>query len=415
MKLVSRYIEKPHLVLSVVLLMSAVGIIGYVKMPLNLFPDVDRPQISVVTVMPGAAAADIDADLTRTIEKEVSTIDLVRRVTSTSKDEVSVVLAEFEYEKGLDVAATDVANALSRISARLPKDIRPPAIFKISQATQPVMTLALSPKPGYPADLRKIRELADNPIKEELLKIPEIANVEVFGAWQPEIRVTIDPDRLNGFGLSLSDVMAALAAQNQNIPPGLIIRKEGQYIFKTEGQVAVPDELRNVVIGRKDNGTVHLRDVARIESGIQEPQSAYRGNGRDAIALNILRGQTGFALDTIQAAEAALPALQARYPFIDFEISYSVKNLITLSVNNMLKALMEAIVITVIVIFLFLGNLRTTLLVAISIPFTYLLTFAVMWLTGFEFHMVTLTGIILAVIAVEVMPAAPEARGPPDS
>jgi multidrug efflux pump subunit AcrB len=397
MKVVSRYIARPHLVLSVVLLLSAVGIIGYLKMPLNLFPDVDRPQISVVTVMPGAAAADIEADISRTIEKELSSIDLVRRVTSTSKDEVSVVLAEFEYQKGLDVAATDVANALSRISSRLPKDIRPPAIYKISQATQPTMTVALSPRPGYPADLRKIRELADNQIKEDLLKIPEIANVEAFGAWQPEVRVTIDPDRLNGFGISLSDVMAALAAQNQNIPQGLIIRKEGQYIFKTEGQVTVPDELRNVVIGRKENGTVHLRDVARIEPGVQEPQSAYRGNGKDAIALNILRGQTGFALDTIQAAEAALPALQTRYPFVNFEISYSVKNLITMSVNNMLKALGEAIVITVIVIFLFLGNLRTMALVAISIPFTYLITFAIMWLAGFEFHMVTLTGVILAV------------------
>jgi len=150
MKVVSRYIARPHLVLSVVLLLSVVGIIGYFKMPLNLFPDVDRPQISVVTVMPGAAAADIEADISRTVEKELSSIDLVRRVTSTSKDEVSVVLAEFEYEKGLDVAATDVANAISRISARLPKDIRPPAIYKISQATQPTMTLALSPSRATP-------------------------------------------------------------------------------------------------------------------------------------------------------------------------------------------------------------------------------------------------------------------------
>lgn len=397
MKIVSKYIEKPHLILSFILLLSAVGIIGYLKMPLNLFPDVDRPQISVVTVMPGAAAADIEADISRMIEKEISAIDLVRRVTSTSKDEVSVVLAEFEYEKGLDVAATDVANALSKIAARLPKDIRPPAIFKISQATQPTMTLALTPKPGYPGDLRKIRELADNQLKEDLLKIPEIANVEVFGGWQPEVLVTIDPDRLNGFGLSLTDVMAALTAQNQNIPQGLIIRKEGQHIFKTEGQVAIPNELRNLIIGRKDNGNIHLRDVAHVDLGIQEPQSAYRGNGKEAIALNILRSQTGFTLDTILAAEAALPTLQARYPFVNFETSYSVKNLITLSVNNMLKALVEAIIITVIVIFLFLGNLRTMILVAISIPFTYLMTFAIMWLAGFELHMVTLTGVILAV------------------
>jgi len=397
MSFVAQYIKKPHLVLSVVLLLSAVGIIGYIKMPFNLFPDVDRPQISVITVMSGAAAADVEADISRTIEKELSTIDMVRRVTSTSKDEVSVVQAEFEYQKSLDAAATDVANALSKVSARLPANIRPPQIFKISQATQPTMTLALSSEPGYPVDLRKIRELADNQIKEDLLRVPGIANVEVFGAWQPEVLVTIDPDRLKRFSLNMSDVMASLAAQNQNIPQGLIIRKEGQYLFKTEGQIKKPEELNNLVIGRKEGGTIHLRDVAVIQPGVQEPQSAYRGNGREAIGFNILRGQTGHILDTIQAAESALPQLRAKYPFIHFEISYTQKELITLSVDNMLEALRDAVIITVLVIFLFLGNLRTMALVAISIPFTYLITFAFMWLFDFEFHMVTLTGVILAV------------------
>ncbi|HTG01869.1 MAG TPA: efflux RND transporter permease subunit, partial [Nitrospirota bacterium] len=233
MNFVARYIEKPHLVLSFVILLSVVGVIGYKKMPFNLFPDTDRPQISVVTVMPGGAAADVETDISRLIEKEISTIDMVRKVTSTSKDEVSVVLAEFEYEKSLDAAATDVANALSKITARLPLGVRPPQIFKISQATQPTMTLALSPKQGYPVDLRKIRELADNQIKEELLRIHDIGNVEVFGAHQPEVLISIDPNRLTRFGIGITDVMAAVSAQNQNIPQGILVRKEGQYLFKT--------------------------------------------------------------------------------------------------------------------------------------------------------------------------------------
>jgi len=397
MKFVERYIRKPHLVLSVVLLLSVVGVIGYQRMPFNLFPDTDRPQISVITVMPGAAANDVESDITRPVEKELSTLDMVRRVTSTSKDEVSVVLAEFEYAKGLDAAATDVANALSKVSARLPQGIRPPQIFKISQATQPTMTLALSPKPGYPVDLRKIRELADNQIKEELLRLPNVANVEVFGANQPEVGVSIDQDRLSRFGVSMGDVLGALAAQNQNIPQGLIIRKEGQYLFKTSGEIKQPEELNDLVIARKEGGTVHLRDVAQITAGVQEPQSAYHGNGKEAIGINILRAQNGHTLDAVQSAMADIPALEKKYPFINFAVSYTQKDLIERSVDNMLGALRDAIIITVIVIFLFLGNLRTMFLCAISIPFTYLITFAVMWLFGFEFHMVTLTGVILAV------------------
>ena len=397
MKFVENYVKKPHLVLSVVLLFAVVGIIGYHKMPFNLFPDTDRPQISVITVMPGAAATDVESDITRTIEKELSTIDMVRRVTSTSKDEVSVVTAEFEYDKGLDAAATDVANALSKVTARLPQGIRPPQIFKISQATQPTMTLSLSPKTGFPVDLRKIRELADNQIKEELLRLPDVANVEVFGANQPEIAVSVAQDRLNRFGISMGDVMGALAAQNQNIPQGLIIRQEGQYLFKTAGEVQNPDELNDLVLARQKGGTVHLRDVATVRASVQEPQSAYHGNGREAIGINILRAQNGHTLDAVHSAEADIPTLKKEYPFIDFAVSYTQKDLIERSVDNMLGALRDAIIITVIVIFLFLGNLRTMFLCAISIPFTYLITFAVMWLFGFEFHMVTLTGVILAV------------------
>ena len=253
--------------------------------------------------MPGAVAADVETDITRIIEKEVSTIDLVRKVTSTSKDEVSVVSSEFEYDKGLDACA-HVANALGKVGARLPPAIRPPQIFKISQATQPTMTLALSPAPGSPADLRKIRELADNPIKEALLHVPDIANVEVFGAHQPEVQVTVDPDRLNRFAVSLPDVMGALSAQNQNIPQGLVIHRDGQYLFKTEGAgEKTPNVLKGLVVARRDTGTVHLRDVADVEAGVQEPQSAYHGNGLEAIGINILRGQNGHTLDAIHGAE----------------------------------------------------------------------------------------------------------------
>jgi multidrug efflux pump subunit AcrB len=397
MRFVERYIRRPYLVLSFVLLLSAVGVMGYQKMPFNLFPDVDRPQISVITVMPGASASDVQSDITRLIEKEVSTIDMTRKVTSTSKDEVSVVTAEFEYEKSIDAAATDAANAISKIAARLPQGVRPPQIFKISQATQPVMTIALSPKEGSPADLRKLRELADNQIKEELLSNPEIANAEVFGGYQPEIKVEVDQDRLNRFSISLQDILTAISAQNQNIPQGMIINRSGQYLFKTEGAVKKPGELEELVIARRDSGIVHLKDVAKVEVAVQEPQSAYHGNGKKAIGINILRGQNGHALDTINAFDEILPKLKARFPFINFEVSYTQKDLIQRSVDNMLEALRDAVIITVIVLFLFLANIRTMLLCAIAIPFTYLITFAFMWIFGFEFHMVTLTGVILAV------------------
>jgi multidrug efflux pump subunit AcrB len=394
---VEGYLKKPHLVTSLVLLAAVIGFVGYRRMPVNLFPDSERPQIAVVTVYPGASAQDVESEVSRTIEKELNTIELVRRVTSVSKDEVSAVTVEFQYAKGLDSAATDVANGLQKIKALLPDAVRPPMIFKVSSATPAVLTLALRPKAGSPLDLSMVRQLADNEIKERLLQLPQVANVEVFGAHQPVVRVELDRDRLERFGLSPQDVSQRLIAFNANQPIGLLITSQSQFLLKRTGEFQSLAEVGRITVAHRPGGDVHLSDIATIRRGVLEPQSAYHGNGKPAIAVNIQRGTTGYALRTIADVAAALPQLEKTYPGIEFSIPDTQGDLIELSVGNMLDALRDAIIMTVIVIFLFLADLRGMLLAAISIPFTYLLTFAIMWLIGYEFDMVTLTAVIIAV------------------
>lgn len=397
MNFVEGYLKKPHLVTSLVLLAAVVGFVGYRRMPVNLFPDSERPQIAVVTVYPGASAADVEAEVSRTIEKELSTIEQVRRVTSVSKDEVSSVSVEFEYSKGLDAAATDVANGLQKIKALLPEAARPPMIFKISSATPAVLTLALRPKEGSPLDLSMVRQLADNPIKERLLQLPEVANVEVFGAHQPVVRVALDRDKLQRFGLTPGDVSQRLVAFNANQPVGLLIANGSQFLFKRTGEFERLADVAGIVVAHRPDGDVHLGDIATIGRGVLEPQSGYHGDGRPAIAVNLQRANSGNALRTIADVAALLPQLQNDNPGIEFTVPDTQGELIGLSVGNMLDALRDAVIMTVIVIFLFLADLRGMALAAISIPFTYLLTFAVMWLIGYEFNMVTLTAVIIAV------------------
>lgn len=395
--LIGRYLAKPHLVLSLVLLLAIIGVIGYFRMPLNLYPDTDRPQISVITVEPGASAADVEAKISRTVEKELATLGNVVKVSSVSKDEVSVVTVEFDYRKTLDAGATDVANALSKISGLLPADIKAPQIFKISQASQPTAIVALSPKQGSPLDLAQIRQLADNEIKEELSKVPGIAQVEVFGGFQPELKVAVRPEAMARHGVTIGDVTAALAANNVNVPDGLIVKSGQQYLLKTHGEFARPEEAADIIVAHRQGGDVYLRDVATISRGTAEPQSAYHGNGRPAIGISILRAVNGTTMDGVKAIEEYLPTLQKNYPAIDFAIADTQGTLIRTTIDNMRVALRDAILLTVLVVFLFLGNLRITLLAAISIPFTYLITFAVLWLIGYELNMIVLTGVILAV------------------
>lgn len=397
MNFVEGYLKKPHLVTSLVLLAAVIGYVGYHRMPVNLFPDSERPQIAVVTVYPGASSQDVESEVSRTIEKELNTIELVRRVTSVSKDEVSAVTVEFEYAKGLDSAATDVANGLQKIKARLPDTIRPPMVFKVSSATPAVMTLSLRPKDGSPLDLSMVRQLADNEIKERLLQLPEVANVEVFGAHQPVVRVSLDRDKLQRFHLTPLEVRQRLVAFNANQPAGLLITDESQFLLKRTGEFERMADIGRITVAHRAGGDVHLADVATIRRGVLEPQSAYHGNGQPAIAVNIQRSTSGFALDTIADVSRVLPELEKTYPGIEFSIPDTQGDLIELSVGNMLDALRDAVIMTVLVIFLFLADVRGMILTAISIPFTYLLTFATMWLIGYEFNMVTLTAVIIAV------------------
>ncbi|VBB06468.1 acriflavin resistance protein [Lucifera butyrica] len=394
---IGKYLAKPHLVLSLVVLMAIIGIIGYFKLPINLYPDTDHPQITVITVEPGAAAADVEAKVSRTIEKELATLGNVLRVSSTSKDEVSVVNVEFDYQKSLDAAATDVADSLNKIAGQLPGDIRTPQIYKISQASQPTVVLALSPRPGSHLDMVQVRQLAENEIKEELLRVPGIAQTEVFGGYEPELNIAVDPDALARYGLTIGDVAGALNANNVNVPDGLIIKQGSQFLLKTQGEFIKPSDAANIVVAHRQTGDIYLRDVAQVKRGMVEPQSAYRGNGHQAVGMSILRAPTGVTMDGVNAIERYLPTLRRHYPDIKFEISDTQGELIRGNVNNMRDALRDAILLTVLVVFLFLGNMRITMLAAISIPFTYLITFAVMWLMGYEFNMVTLTGIIVAV------------------
>ncbi len=396
--IIDRLLAAPHLVMSVILLLAALGFIGFRSMPLNLFPDANYPVITVIIPEPGAAAADVEDKVTRTVEKELATIDLVRKVRSVSQDEMAAVSVEFEYRKSLDAAATDVANALKKIADRLPAGIREPEIFRVSDATVPVFTLALSPRPGGHLDLAKVRQLADNEIREAFLRLPEVAGVEVFGGYAPEITIAVDPLRLHTHNLSLARVIMAIRKQNINIPDGMIINHDSQFRIKTRGERLLKSRLADIVVAHEEGGgEIRLGDIATIKTGYRERQSLFRGNGRAAIGLNLLRPEQGHVTTTITAVEKALPAIEKEFPDIVFTVADTQKQIIETSIGNMTDALRDAIIMTILVIFLILASVRLSLLAAISIPFTYCLTFAAMYALGYELNIVTLTAVIVAV------------------
>jgi multidrug efflux pump subunit AcrB len=389
-------LENPWIILVVALIVTVLGLRAFFTMPTDYFPDTSPPQVAVVTVEPGATAVDVSRRITEVIEKELSSIAGLKKLTSTSRDEVSSINAEFHYEKAIGEAVVDVQNAISRIRADLPGDILEPRIYRITDATRPVLTLALRPKEGSPLTLSQVRLLADNDIKDYLLSIPGVADVDTFGGHRPQVDIRLDRDRLRAFHLSPSEVAEAIRAQNITTPAGLMKGSRGEALVKTVGEFRDLREVEQLVVKKSEGAYIRLADVARVELGIEEPRSLYHGNGKPAIAVNVLRADGGNAIATIHEVKKVLPEMAALWPEIDFSIANDQEPIIERNTAGMRSSLYSSILLTVVIIFLFLADLRSSFIALVSIPLSFLFSLAGLGFTGYTLNVVTLSGLILA-------------------
>jgi multidrug efflux pump subunit AcrB len=394
---VENLLHRPHAVVAFTLAAALLGIMGYLEMPTNLFPDTNRPMVSVVTQWPGATADDVARELTHPVEVRLSALDGVRRVTSTSRDQVSLVQVEFEYGNDIDLAAAQIQTELARVTGDLPEGTKQPLIFRITDAAHAAVVLAIGPAEGSGLDLGRVRQLAENPLRDALLNVPGVAEAEVFGGDRRQVAVDLDRDRLVAHDLDIVQVAAALAADNDSRPAGLIERDRYRLLLSTRNLAHGLDDLAAILVPVEGGGFVRVGDLGKVRWGRADPTSLYRGNGHDGVAVALLRGEAGNASDVVDAMEAALPAIRADFPMLDIQVADTQGRLIGLTVSNMLDALRDAVIMAVLVILLFLGNSRAAFVTALSLPFTYLLTFAALWALNYEFNMVTLTAVIIAV------------------
>jgi len=389
---VEKILKKPHIIISFLALFLMMGIMGYNQIHRNLFPNSNYPEVALVIVEPGASAKTMASNIAVPVEEELYSLDEIRRAYSTTIDEVTVIRAEFEYSKNIDTAVSDVTNALSKIRAKLPKDIKEPQIIKITEATAPVLVVAMSAKDGSKLNLEDIRDLASGAIKHKLLKTKGIANVDIFGGYEKELQIIVDKKKLDQYHLSLGQVIATLQKNDSEYAVGFVTNEEHRYLLKSQGRRSQVSKLKALPLTQD----VKLSDVAKIYFGHYENTAAYYGNGKPAIALSIQRAISADVIVTIDKVESMMKAFKAQYPNINFEVTDTQKETIVQSTTNMFESLRDAIVMSTIVVFLFLASFRQILVVLVTIPLVYASTIALMWLVGIDFNVVTLTAIILA-------------------
>ncbi len=366
------------------------GIIALETLPKNLFPDANPPQVIVLTKIPGATAQVAANTVSKPIEQEISRLGQITDISSVNVANFSIVKAEFSYKKSLNAAAVDVANALSIAKGKLPQNANP-AIYTVGDFTLPVDIISLTPK-NDKISLGDIRKIADSFIKPRLLSNPEIGNVEVFGGYQSSINIEVDPFKAKRYNIDFDKVAMAIKTLNRDIPIGFVKSDNSFYTITFYGEKDEIEKLKQLPV----MPNVKLKDIAEVKWSHMKRRSGYIGNGKPAIALSIQRSPDGSVLSVSKAARAEMKKLAAKYPNINFEISDTQRDLIELSNDNMLAALRDAIIFTLLVIMLFIGNYKAIAAAAITIPMVFFSTLAVIWLTGGGLNIVIYTAIILS-------------------
>jgi multidrug efflux pump subunit AcrB len=389
-------LARRHAVFAASIAVVVFGTLAWIRLPVSLFPDTAPPLVNIVTPHPGAAALDVAVDVSEPIEEEVATLDGIVRVTSLSQDGLSVVTAEFEYGRDVDLLAVDVQNAVDRIRDRLPPGISRPRVLKFSTADRPVITLAVRGVEGE-ADLAAARRTAEERIRPRVQRVPGVASVDVFGGVRSRVEVEVDRGALEASGLVLGDVVRALREGNVTLPGGYFEAGGREVLLRVDHSPRDVADLARLPVAYRDGQRVLVGDVARVREGTADRRSAFHFLGTEAVALEVLQRQDANTVDVVRRVEALLPELREDFPELEFHVASEEGSFTQLVVRNMGMSILAALLLAGLVVFLFLGSLKASAVISVSMPMSFLLTFALMWLAGMELNLVTLSAVILAV------------------
>ena len=396
MKLSDISVKRPVFAAVLAMLTVVVGIVGFFSLSIREYPDVDPPVVSVDTVYTGAAASVVESRITQVLEERLSGIEGLETITSRSQDGESDITLEFAPGRDVDVAANDVRDRIGSASDDLPDEARPPEVRKADSSASPIMFLVIS-KPGW--DRLRLSDYVDRNIVDRFSSIDGVARVFVAGDARPAMRIWLKPDRLAAYGLTPADVEAALRTQNVELPAGRLESAAQNVTLRVERPFSTPTEFSSLIVGRGNDGyLVRIGDVARVEEGPENPYSAFRSNGQPAVGLGIVR-QSG--ANTLAVADAAKQAAKDIAPSLPEGMTISVgsddSEFINRAIEKVWVTLAEAAVLVVLVIFLFLGSWRATLIPAVTVPICMLASFAVLWMLGYSINLLTLLALVLSI------------------
>jgi hydrophobe/amphiphile efflux-1 (HAE1) family protein len=394
MKLADVSVERPVFATMMILALIVLGLFSYMKLNIDQFPDVDIPYVTVVTVLRGAGPEQMETDVTKKIEDAVNPVAGIDHIQSTSQEGLSVVIIQFKLEIDGKTAAQEVREKIAAARANLPDEIEDPVITRFDPASQPILQLTVSGN----RSAKEITTYTKDVIKKRLENVPGVGSVDLVGGDEREIQVEVDAGRLQAYNLSIQDVVQSIAAANLEVPAGNLIQGPRQLLLRTMGKYTDVDDFKKVIVANPGGKIVHLSEVATVSDGVKERTSMARVNGRQAVGLNVKKQSGSNTVRVADVINAQIERLKKEMPS-DLVITVARDNstFIRDSVRDVIFDILYGGLLAVIVVYLFLANIRPTIISAIALPTSIIASFIIMYALNFTLNVMSLMALSLAV------------------
>lgn len=370
------------------------GIFSLIKLPIDLYPDIDTNTIMVMTYYNGASAEDIENNVTRPLENVLNSVEHLKHVTSNSRENVSVITLEFEYGYDIDVLTNDVRDKLDMVSSALPDEAQTPILFKFSTDMVPIMLLSVQAEESRQA----LYKILDDNVANPLARIDGVGTVSISGAPQREINIYMDPQKMEAYAISPAQVSSAISAENHNITNGTVDIGTQTYTVRVEGEFKDPKQMLDVVVGNRNGVNIYLRDVARIVDNVEERAQRTFTNGVQGAMIVVQKQSGANSVEISNKVIKALPTLQANLPSdVKLGIIVNTSDNIMDTIGSLEDTIMYAMIFVALVVFIFLGRWRATLIIVITIPMSLIASFIYLYATGGSLNMISLSCLSIAI------------------
>ena len=394
MKIYETAVRKPISTALIFIAVIVFGLFSVTKLGVDYYPEIEVPYISVITMYPGGNAEDIETNITRVLEDQLNSVDNLDKITSQSKDNVSIITLEFEYGCDLTEAANDVRDIVSRTQSILPDNVEYPTVMKISSSMMPIMMLSITADESYAA----LAKIIDDKMVNELNRVNGIGSVAVIGAQEREVQVNVDPNKLEAYGLTIESLGQIIATENVNVPAGTLDLGDQVYNLKSDLEFDDSRELYDIVVSNANGRTVMLSDVSTIIDTLEKATMDERINGRKGVRVMIQK-QTG--ANSVQIIEDVQERLEEIIPTLPndcevqtiFETSREIKD----AINSLSETIMFAFIFVILVVMFFLGRWRATFIICLTIPISLICAFIYLFATGSTLNVISLSALSIAI------------------